>query len=385
MSLKSAILAACFIACGFAVLFAGALLSDDRQPAIINQKYEGLEIEYFNNSATASQALGINSSGSIFGSREDLAKFQNFNFFCGQDGCKEMPTPKGFTNVEALALSDTNLIVGRTTKAIGTRGSLRAVVWSPGKGEINLLPTPEGDESADACDITADGQRITGYATGPGRLRPVVWAWDATPAEWRVEVLPTEHEDNPYLMSSQLIIAPDGKTIVGCCTEKFLEDGTVDSSLMEWRRSDDKWTRRQVSEEAMHLKAINNKGQIAGSIAGSQGRMPCLITLDGTIKLLKLLEGDVAGEARDINEESVIVGWSDDPPGAEGGPTPCTWNLDGQATELKVNELRSGMLYAINGKGQIAGAAVVITKPATSETANDEESALLAVRISKVK
>ncbi len=314
MSFKSAIVSACLIACGCTVFWAGSLLSDDSQPVIIHQKFQGLQIEYFNNSATASQALGINASGSI-SAPQKIWQVQELLLFCGQDGYKEMPIPKGFTNVEALAISDTNLVVGRTTKPIGKPGSLRAVVWNPGQGEIKLLPTPEGDHSCDVCDITPDGQRITGYATGPNGLRPVVWEWDAKPAEWRVEVLPTEHEHNPYLMSSQLVIAPDGRTIVGCCTEKFREDGTVDSALMEWRRAEGKWTRRQVTEEAMHVKAINNKGQIAGSVAGNQGRLPCCITLDGTIKMLKLLDGDVAGEARDINEQSVIVGWSDDPPG----------------------------------------------------------------------
>lgn len=371
------------MAIGLASWLAGNWQSDADKPVVMRQKYEGWQLKIVNNSPTMSQALGMNSSGSIVGVKEHHSDMRQVYFFCDKDICKDMPIPKGFSNVEAAAVSDTDLVVGRTTKAIGSGGSLQAVVWSPKQAEIKLLPKPEGDGLADACDIAANGKRISGYATGPERLRPVVWEWDETKSAWQVETLPTDHAYNPYLMSSQLVISPDGNTIAGCCTEGFLPDGTLDSALYVWTRVDGKWTRKLVTPEQMYVKAINNKGQIVGSVYGSQGRQPCVVTTDGKVKMLELLEGDVSGEARDINDESVIVGWSDDPAGPDGSPMPCTWNVDGKVTQVKVSQLEFGMLFAINAKGQIAGTAGVITKPATSDKANDEESAMLAVVVTK--
>ncbi len=136
-------------------------------------------------------------------------------------------------------------------------------------------------------------------------------------------------------------------------------------------------------EEQLYVKAMNNKGQIAGSFNRGIGRHPCVVSLDGKVQLLELLPGDVAGEARDINEDSVVVGWSDDAPEADGGPTPCTWDAKGKVTPVKLNELGFGQLYAINNRGQMAGAADVIIKEASSSTAQDAEAGMAAVRIRK--
>ena len=384
MSLKLVLLSGCALATGLAALV-GLWQSADKKPVVIRQQFQGWRLEFINNSPTMSQVLGMNSSGSIVGVKEHETDMHHVYFFCDQNVCQEMPIPKGFTNVEAAAISDTDLVVGRTTKAIGTPGSLQAVVWAPKQSEIKMLPAPQADGLTDACDIAADGKRITGYATGHERLRPVVWEWDDKKTAWQVEVLPTEHAYNPYLMSSQLVISPDGKTIAGCCTEGYLPDGSLDSALYAWSKADGKWTRKLVTAEQMYVKGINNKGEIVGSVYGAQGRQPCLVSMDGKVTALELLEGDVSGEARDINEQSVIVGWSDDPTGPTGSPTPCTWSVNGKATQVKVSELEFGMLFAINAKGQIAGTAGVVTKAATSDKANDEESAMLAVIITKDK
>jgi uncharacterized membrane protein len=324
-------------------------------------EYKGMKLQILDNSETLSAALAINSGGSIIGQKEvpseDKTIFSNVYFYCNKLKSKDMPIPKGFSNIEAVALSDNNRVVGRATRAIGAKdGSLRAVVWDPeASDEVQLLPRAEDDIAGDAQDISADGLRVTGYSTGPERMRPTLWSWDKKQEKWSVTILPTLHENNPYLMSSQLIVSPDGKTIVGCCTESFRPDGSVDSGLFVWRDKDGKWERSLVTSEQMYVKAINNKGQIAGSVAEKHGRMPCLVTLDGKIKMLELLPGDVSGEARDINENSDIVGWSDDPHGPEGGPAPCRWNTEGKATPVEISESGYGSIHSINEAGQVAG------------------------------
>ncbi len=216
---RAALVATCLLPC--AVSDSAA---DDKKPVIVKRSFEGWQVEYLQNSPTVSQALGMDASGALFGFKEKQPFNSRVYFYYDQDGEKEFPLPKGYTDVDLAAISHSHLIVGRVTKSFGSHGGLQAIVWSPDKGEVKLLPTPDGDTIADACDITEDGQRITGYATGPGRLRPVVWDWDQAKGEWKVEVLETLHDNNPYLMSSQLVVAPNGDSIVGCCTEKFLEE-----------------------------------------------------------------------------------------------------------------------------------------------------------------
>jgi uncharacterized membrane protein len=349
------------LACGIGVVLLGSLHSADTDTKLRSVEFKDQKMQLIQNSDTLSVALAINAEGSIIGYRElpnaDGTIFSHVYFYCGKLKSKDLPMPKGYTNIEAAALSDNNRVVGRTTRPIGARdGSLRAFYWDAEKEDgVQLLPRPDGDTSCDAQDISADGNFVTGYSTGEGRLRPVVWSWDKQQQKWNVVPLPCLHENNPYLMSAQLIISPDGKIIVGCCTENFLPDGTVDSALFMWQEKEGKWERKLVTSEQMYVKAINNRGQIVGSTSGPDGRFPCLVSLDGSVKKLQLLTGDVSGEARDINDKSEIVGWSDDPHGPEGGPVPCRWKLDGTASQIELSESGYGSIYAINDASQLAG------------------------------
>lgn len=389
MSFKSVFVLSSTFLLGFATFFVGSLQSDDQVSKVLKREHGGWSVEYLQNSATLSQATAINADGAMVGFKEvpneNLTIFRSVYFYCGKNGdCKEVPMPKGFTNVEAAAISDTNLVVGRVTRPMGAEdGSLRAFVWDAKKSELQMLPRPEGDTLGDAHSISADGTRITGYSTGFERLRPTLWSWDAKKSEWTVTVLPTLHEYNPYLMSAQLIISPDGKTIVGCCTEQFLPDGTIDSALYVWREENGQWQRKLVTKEQLYVKAINNKGQIAGSVAAQHGRLPCVTTLDGQIKMLDFLEGDVGGEARGINEQSIIVGWSDDPHGPDGGPVPCSWTMEGKVTRIELSESGFGAVFGINEKGQIAGGAEVSYRAEAAKADDEEEVAMLAFRATK--
>ena len=195
------------------------------------------------NSPTLSQAIAINQHGSIIGSREVPDESGNiyrvFYFHCGPSDCQDMPLPAGYTNVEAEAISDNELVVGFASRPIGhAEGSLRGVVWSPAEKAIELLPAADGDLSSHAQSISGDGKLIAGYSTGPDRLRPVVWSRPGPGQAWEVQVLPTVMEYNPYLMSSSLLISGDGTIVAGCCTEQILAGDVHDSSLYRWRRSE---------------------------------------------------------------------------------------------------------------------------------------------------
>jgi uncharacterized membrane protein len=325
-----------------------------------------LELEIVVNSDSFSQASAINSKGSIVGTREvigqNVAIISQKSFYFGDLGHKDMPLPDSYTNVEVTGLSDTDLVIGYAARPIGhPKGNLDGVVWDPKTDQITVLPRAEGDSACHAQSITSDGTVIAGYSTGPARLRPVVWTRSKEAGVWDVTVLPTVHENNPYLMSSSVQISPDGTCIAGCCTEAFLPNNVIDSSLYLWTKNDQgEWLQRLISEKQMHIKGFNNKRQIVSVMRELTGKTyPCLFNEKGEETRLALLQGDETGEPRGINQESVIVGFSDDPPGPEGGPEPCRWDIDGKVVSVPLGASPYGAIHGINDSGQMAGMATL--------------------------
>lgn len=330
-------------------------------------KVGGLELELIVNSDTFSQASAINSKGSIIGTREvigeDVSILAQKSFYFGEFGHKDMPIPETFTNVEATGISDTDLVVGYATRPVGhPKGNLDAVAWDPKTGEITVLPRADGDTACQAQSISSDGTMITGYSTGPARMRPILWTQESNSGQWKVTVLPTIYENNPYLMSSQLRVTPDGSCIAGCCTEAFLPNNVIDSSLYMWTKDDKgEWQRERMSEKQLYVKGFNNKRQVVGIIRELTGKtFPTFLNEKGEETRLSLLSGDETGEARAINESGVIVGFSDDPHGPEGGPEACRWSIDGKVTSVKIGPSPYGTIHGINDAGQMAGMATTV-------------------------
>jgi uncharacterized membrane protein len=319
-------------------------------------------MELILNSATLSQAIAINNHGSIIGTHEIPDKSGGLlipvPFYRGKHGDKDIPTPPTFTNLEPIGICDTELVIAYATRPPGNQqGSLMGVVWNPKDDSFVFLPKAPGDSVHQPQAISADGTRITGYTTGPSRLRPALWEIDQETQMWSITVLPTMHENNPYLMSGALMVSPDGKKIAGCCTEAFLPDGSVDSALYLWTEaSPGKWEQQLLSKEQLYLRGINDQGEMAGSIRGKTGeREPCYVSPKGMFQRLELFPGDASGEAKGINNQSTIVGFSDDPSGGDGGPEPCVWSKDGKAKKLVKDGASYGMIQSINQAGQMAG------------------------------
>lgn len=372
------------------MLFVTAGSVSGQEPAIEKLSVGGIDFEIFRNSDSISQAIAINSQGSVVGTREVAqdagATFRMIPFYIGAAGIKDIGVPKSYTNFEVVGLSDTDMVIGYATRPLKHKdGSLIGAVWNARTEEFKLLPLAEGDVANQAQDISADGKRITGYTTGPMRMRPTLWEWDEKTRDWKVMILPTLHDQNPYLMSGQLMISPNGKKIAGCCTERFRSDGLPDSSLYLWTENEaGEWERSRLSEEQFYLRGINDHGEMAGSLLGaSEGRQPCYVSPSGDFTHLSLLPDDASGEAKDINNASVIVGFSDDPAGAEGGPELCSWSKDGTAKRMGEPGSSYGMILGINDSGQMAG--MIEFSPETKDPSTNEpaEGLLLAFRTLK--
>jgi uncharacterized membrane protein len=372
------------------MLFINASYLSGQQPSTEKRSVDGIELEIFRNSESISQAIAINKQGSVIGTREVAedagATLRMIPFYIGTAGKKDIGVPKSYTNFEVVGLSDTELVIGYATRPLKHKdGSLIGAVWNAMTGEFALLPLAEGDVANQAQDISADGKRITGYTTGPMRMRPALWELDEKTQNWKMTVLPTLHEQNPYLMSGQLMISPNGKKIAGCCTERFRSDGLPDSSLFLWTEKDaGQWERIRLSEEQIYLRGINDHGEMAGSLLGAnEGRQPCYVSPAGELTRLSLLPDDASGEAKDISNASVIVGFSDDPPGLEGGPELCIWSKDGKAKRLGESGASYGMILGINESGQMAGMIEVSPETKDSSATEPVEGLLLAFRTIK--
>lgn len=326
-------------------------------------KDEGFELKLFDRSETLTRLIAVNASGAVIGMREvpdekTAEVIEQRYFYHAKNRVDEIPPLEGFSNVEVLHLSDSGHVVGFASRRIGHQdGSLVGIVWDPATKTLSKLPPLEGDVASHAQCISADGERIVGYSTGskPARLRPCVWTRTADEASWEAESLPTIHVYNPYLMSSSVVISPNGKLIAAAATESIHPNGSNDSSVFVWQDTGSEWKRKLVSPEPLRIHAVSNDGVSVGELTVRVGRVPCKIALDGTITLLKLLDGDLTGEAWSINNEGVVVGISDNLTAPDGGPRPVIWQ-DDQAVAIQLpGDSEFGGAYGINDSGQIAG------------------------------
>jgi uncharacterized membrane protein len=334
---------------------------------VFDFKDANYNLKVFDNSDSYSQAIAINSGGDVIGVREmsdDQSVYFQEYFYIAGDQQQIVPRLEGYTNIEITALSESGTAVGYASRPMGhPDGSLIAVAWDSSSGDLTNLGRLPGDASSHAQDISADDKRITGYSTGssPSRMLPCVWDWDSASKTWLPEALPVTHELNPFLLSSRVLISPDGRYVAACITAEIVDSVQYDSCLVVWEEEPaGTWKRRQVSEEQLYLKDINNKGEMAAAYSSLGTRQPCHMGLDGELTLIDLLAGDVSGEACGINEEGQVVGFSNDPGGPEGGPVAFVW-AKGVTTPLPMpSGSHFSSAYAINNLGQIAGLVDII-------------------------
>lgn len=361
---------------------AKAPAADDDAPKTVKRAEKNFKLQVFDNATSMGRVSGVNNSGAVIGMREVGDErnliFTQYHFYQDDAVARDMPTLEGYTNTEPEALSDSGLVVGFASRPIRhPGGSLTAVVWDPITNELTNLGRLPDDMASHAFDIDAAGKRICGYSTGaePPRMRPCVWTRETDDGEWKIEALPTEELYNPFLLGGRVIISPDGNTIAACVTEDMLPNLVCDSGLFLWKFKDGTWQRSQISSEQYRLRDMNNAGQIVGDLSIQVKRLPVTISPDGTETRIELLPDDFSGEAFGINDEGIVVGLSDDPPGGdEGGPQAFVWR-DGKTTPLEMLEATSySAALAINDHGQIGGFAditfpdQVIKDPETDES-----------------
>lgn len=266
-----------------------------------------------------------------------------------------LPIPPGYTAIHAYQISDSNVVVGHCARpGDGKRkNNLNAVVWHVDDNRAELLPTMKGFHSSSAFDISADATAVSGYLIGsqPAKLVPCVWLRESD--VWQCRRLPSPQEYNPFLVSSKVVISDDGKQVAASCVVAGRE--RLSNHLFRWQRSDRAWKRDTIAKRGFRLSNINDLGMIAASgyVAGVSRAF--VFDQDGVKQTISPFEGDFQTFALDLNNRGQVVGYSDDPFGAEGGPEAFLWER-GNCRRIEFpKEVQFSSATSINDQSQVGG------------------------------
>ncbi len=344
---------------------------------LTNWRLAADEIRLIENRVGISQILAINSRGHAIGSKEvEIPRIGlgDVVFFTDGEREMEMPLLEGYSNVRPTAISDNDLVVGYCARAAGSvEGNMEACLWDPKEKSIVGLGRLPNHRGSHAFDISADGHLVVGYSTGPNPATMVPCIWQQKGATWTCEPLPTIHDYNPYLLSSGVVISDNGKWIAACITVEIIDRPLAKryvSATYVWQRdATAKWQYRKRNDQQMRVANINDDGVIAGTCLVDRNLRACVLDADGQFTLLELPDGDTSSAATDINNQGIVVGYSDDPPGPDGGPTAFVAR-DGTLipVEFPVTAIFSAA-NTINDAGQIGGYLVQAVTEDTPERA----------------
>jgi probable HAF family extracellular repeat protein len=203
-------------------------------------------------------------------------------------------------------------------------------------------------------DITSDGKTVCGLVIGrdPPRVQPAVW--QERDGDWVCETLSIDVLYNPFLVASRVAISDDGDRVVA--TVITTSDNDSKNRLCQWKRqADGSWSRRVLSDHAVHVADVNNHGMVAGRITHRGRRQGYIFDPDRGAQILEPFPGDHNVEATAVNNSGVVVGISDDPPGPDGGTTAFVW----QQGIMKRIEFPGEAIFssarAILDNGQVGG------------------------------
>ena len=293
-------------------------------------------------------ATAINGRGDIVGfqwieSKKYPGVIDQVPFFASGKTITYLPSPAGYTASFPAAVSDAGVVVGHVTKpARPGRVPLRsqAFAWDSKTG-MHVLGVLADDLISYARDISADSRRISGYSVGDNRVRACIWDRDG--AGWKGTALP--HTSN--LSSDVVAMSDNGKLVVS-------EAGGV---LCLWSERDSGgWSQEFIGPAGfLAPRSVNNSGVIVGIQHTLNGLGHAVIWSRGQgLKQLQMPAGYVRSEALAVNNEGVVVGMADGPPGSKVGPDAFVF----EAGQLRLID-EGGPLFssatAINDRGQVAG------------------------------
>lgn len=320
---------------------------------------ESPQLVTFAASPGITEVTGLNRHGALMGRREvAVPGGWRMDYFVRTEGqIHPVPVPESYTNIELSVLSDSGWIAGYATRPLGDPVSgLRALLLHVESREIVLLPLPAGARDSCAHDLSADGQRVSGYVIGrdPPRLYPVVWT--RSKDEWKCDRLPSPMDYNPLLVSARVVMSDDGRTAAASLATGLDEFRQPEYSLFLFKDGDgETFQESSVAPYAVHLADVNNRGQLAGRVLIRGKKRPFLYDPVKGAKELPIPNGASHVYVTDLNQAGDAVGVAEDPPGPEGSSQAVLW-VDGELAELPFGvPLGASTAQVITNQRRVAG------------------------------
>lgn len=234
-------------------------------------------------------------------------------------------------NLGLLTLLDEGFALGinGSGSAVGNAGG--AALWNPASG-LSHLPLPSGASFSQAFSINDAGQAVGECWLGTTHVSNYITIWNGA-AE-------------PVTLGEGCGIATNSAGgVVG-----FTKGIGGKHEAFVWTPAGG--TTPLTGGLSSEANAINNSGEVAGTICDGAGTWASKWSPTGTLTLLDNLPGAISSTAYGINSSGAVVGCSD----TAEGTSAVLWQPDGSIVELSwlVGDV-GGTAYAINDFGQIAG------------------------------
>ncbi len=299
-------------------------------------------------------ATGINSRGDVVGFewREDPKLPGVINqdpFFARGKTQVFLPLLPTYTSTFPAAVSDTGVVVGRSSKPSSVGGRVpfqnQGFLWTEVDG-IRGLGTLPIDLASFATGVSRDGSRISGLSVGDNRMTACVW--DRTSGDPRPLYKATPLPQLERICSTVVAISGDGRRVAGV-------DGSTPAL---WTRSDaGAWTREAIGPAGSIIpKAVNDAGTVVGIAYPRDGSTHAMIwTQAQGVRPIPEPTGYDRSEASAINNAGAVVGMIDGPHGSPVSPRGFVFE-DNRVRILEEAGPNCVGATAINDAGQVAGA-----------------------------
>jgi hypothetical protein len=302
-----------------------------------------------------SQLWHLNNAGDAVGRCEifDASRNSIADFVCLLSHELVTPLPKleHYQKMECSAISDSGVIVGYAYSPLHKDSpALQAFLFDRQNSTTLPLPNLSSTKATLATAISSDGKTIAGVCGG----QACVWEHNGT--SWIAAPLPQMVEG----LSTQKVCLSDSGMIAVA-----FQRGSHLAELTLWRRDDQGlWQRSFRLEAEVTLHDVNNAATIVGSkdiVVDSRPVARGFVlnaAQDSTsqdIELIAPFEGDNFSTARSINNQGVVVGWSDGVGDDTKWPRSFVWKC-GKMRSLELGTATTpSQAFGINDKGDVVG------------------------------